>query len=98
MKKLSNNQMRRFVARLFKKDDLAVEGGKVTLTEEEKAEVVKTYGQAFLDKLLAPRFSLLDKFLDELPRKSRESHGKRPIFQPSEPKRLVRDHQTQLRR
>ena len=58
MKKLSNNQMRRFVARLFKKEDLSVEGGKVTLTEEEKAEVVKTYGQAFLDKLLAVDFTV----------------------------------------
>ena len=57
MKKLSNNQMRRFVARLFKKDDLALDNGRITLTEEEKAEVKKVYGQNFLDKLMALDFN-----------------------------------------
>lgn len=72
-KKLSNNQMRNFVARLFKKEDLAFSNGKVSLSDEEKAQVVKVYGQTFLNRLLAADFdadgeatALHDTLVEEL--------------------------------
>ena len=52
-KSLSNSKMGKLVARLFGKSDLAVENGKVVLTEQERQTVLEQFGQAFLDKLEA---------------------------------------------
>lgn len=43
--------MGKLVARLLGKEDLAVQDGKVSLSEAERKTVIENYGQAFLDKL-----------------------------------------------
>ena len=56
-KTLSNSKMGRLVARLFGRESLELSDGKVALSDDEKAKVVESYGQAFLDKLLATQFA-----------------------------------------
>ena len=48
---LSNSKMGKIVARLLGKPQLAVKDGKVELSEAERAKVLESYGQAFLEKL-----------------------------------------------
>lgn len=56
--RLSNTKMVQVVARLFSKEEFSIsEDGKIELTDEEEAEIAKTYGQGFLDKLKAENFS-----------------------------------------
>ena len=51
-KSLSNSKMGKLVAHLFGKSNLAVENGKVVLTDQERQTSREQFGQAFLDKLL----------------------------------------------
>ncbi len=55
-KSLSNSKMGRLVARLFGKESLDVQDGKVLLSDEERSKVIENYGQAFLDKLMSTSF------------------------------------------
>lgn len=51
IKNLSNSKMGKLVARLLGKPQLDVVDGKVSLTEQEKATILKEYGEQFLEKL-----------------------------------------------
>lgn len=50
-KKLSNTKMGKLIARMFGQKDLALENGKIVLTDEQKAQIKARFGENFLAKL-----------------------------------------------